>query len=139
MYKTSSSWFSYKFPYRQEDRLRTEPKFLVFLSKLLLLFTFCPICKADNPLVQTKTVGTMVQVILTCANEKCSQKDNVWYSQPWMPGSRIAAGNFLLSFSTLVSGGCASKIFQIFKNMGLCCISLKTFFKHQKVIDMLDN
>ncbi|XP_065069676.1 uncharacterized protein LOC135694745 isoform X1 [Rhopilema esculentum] len=116
----------------QEDRLRTEPKFLVFLSKLLLLFTFCPICKADNPLVQTKTVAIMVQVILTCANEKCSQKDNVWYSQPWMPGSRIAAGNFLLSFSTLVSGGCASKIFQIFKNMGLCCISLKTFFKHQK-------
>eukprot|EP00795_Rhopilema_esculentum_P004196 gene4196-20383_t len=27
-----------------------------------------------------------------------------------MPGSRIAAGNFLLSFSTLVSGGCASKL-----------------------------
>ncbi|CAB4018454.1 Hypothetical predicted protein, partial [Paramuricea clavata] len=39
-----------------DGNLRTEPKRIVFLSQLLLLFNFCHCCKADNPLVEAKVL-----------------------------------------------------------------------------------
>jgi len=38
-----------------------------------------------------------------------------------MPGTKMPAGNLLLSFAILVGGGSASKVMQIFKHMGLAC------------------
>lgn len=49
-----------------------------------------------------------------------------------MPGTKIPAGNFLLCFAILLAGGSASKVIQIFNHMGLACISLSTFFRHQR-------
>ncbi|KAJ7369717.1 hypothetical protein OS493_036999 [Desmophyllum pertusum] len=121
-----------KRPRLQDDNLRTESKHIVFLSKLLLLFQFCHTCKTDKPLVETREVGTMAVVHTTCQNPKCPQKENVWHSQPNMPGTRIPAGNFLLCFAILLAGGSASKVIQIFSHMGLACISLSTFFQHQR-------
>lgn len=115
------------------DNLRTEPKFITFLSQLLLLFHFCPVCKTDNPLVETCQVGTMVEVTTTCSNLKCPKRECSWRSQPNMPGTKMPAGNFLLCFAILVAGGSASKVFQIFGHMGLACLSLTTFFEHQRV------
>ena len=97
------------------------------------LMKFCPVCKADNPLLESRAVGTMAEIKIMCGNEKCPKRETVWQSQPFMPDSKAAAGNILLCFSVLASGGSASKTFQIFQNMGLWCISLKTFFKHRKV------
>eukprot|EP00794_Sanderia_malayensis_P000970 gene970-biopygen221 len=37
-----------------EKNHREQPKFIAFLSQLLLLFTFCPSCKTDNPLIETR-------------------------------------------------------------------------------------
>ena len=110
--------------------LRTEPKHIVFLSKLLLLFKFCHICKADNPLVEAHRVGTEAVVKTTCSTCK---KENVWHSQPTMPESSIPAGNSLLCMAILLAGGSASKVLQIFSHMGLGCVSLSTFFKYQRV------
>ena len=112
--------------------LRTEPKHIVFLSRLLLLFKFCHICKADNPLVEASEIGTEAVVKTTCSNPKCMKK-NAWYSQPLMPGSKMPAGNFLLCLSILLTGGSATKVFQVFSHMGLGCVSLTTFFKYQRV------
>ena len=117
----------------KDNNLRTQPKFLVFLTQLLVLFKFCHSCKADNPLVETKQVGTMAVIISTCTNKKCKRKDTVWKSQPNMPGTKIPAGNFLLCMSILLSGSSASKVLQMFQHKGVPCISLKTFFKHQSV------
>lgn len=117
----------------KDNNLRTQPKFLVFLMQLLVLFKFCHSCKADNPLVETKQVGTMAVIISTCTNKKCKRKDTVWKSQPNMPGTKIPAGNFLLCMSILLSGSSASKVLQMFQHKGVACISLKTFFKHQSV------
>ena len=103
----------------KDNNLRTQPKFLVFLTQLLVLLKFCHSCKADNPLVQTKQVGTMAVITFTCTNKKRK-------SQPDMPGTKIPAGNFL-------SGSSASKVLQMFQHTGVACISLKTFFKHQSV------
>ena len=86
-----------------------------------------------NPLVEVKQFGTMAYVTTTCHNERCKKPQNIWKSQPTMPGTMIPAGNFLLSFAILVAGGSASKVIKIFETMGLACISLSTFFRHQRV------
>lgn len=119
--------------YIKDNNLRTQPKFIVFLSQLLLLFKFCHSCKADNPLVETSQVGTMAVITSTCTNKQCNRRDTVWKSQPNMPGTKIPAGNFLLCLSILLSGSSASKVLQMFQHMGVACFSLKTFFKHQHV------
>ncbi len=99
----------------------------------MLLFQFCPYCKIYNPLVETSQNGTKVIVYTHCGNPDCKQKDSVWRSQPNMEGTKIPAGNFLLSFTTLVAGASISKVQRVFNRMGLACISLTTFFQHQKV------
>ena len=119
--------------YTHDDNLRTEPKFIIFVSQLLILFKFCFACKFDNPLVRIRSAGTMVEVTTTCSNPKCPRKETTWKSQPPMPGTRIPAGNFLLCMSNLVSGASASKVLQVFRNMGLACLSLSTYFEHQCV------
>ena len=113
----------------KDKNIRTEPKHVVFLSHLLMLFKFCHLCKADNPLVEAKEVGTEVVVNTSCGTCK---KESTWHSQPTMPGSSTPAGNFLFCMAILLAGGSASKVLQIFSHMGLGCISLKTF-KYQRV------
>ncbi|XP_028414075.1 uncharacterized protein LOC114537143 [Dendronephthya gigantea] len=117
--------------YFNDSNLRQEPKFIVFFTQLLALFNFCHTCKHDNPLVEVQENGTMAETTSTCANPKCG-KTNKWFSQPNMPGTKIAAWNFLLSFSILVGGTSATKVLRVFRHMGLKCISLSTFFKHQR-------
>ena len=112
--------------------LRTEPKHIVFLSQLLLLFKFCHVCKADDPMIEAGGIGTQAAIKTTCRNPAC-RKEQTWYSQPLIPGTQMPAGNFLLCLSILLVGGSATKIFQMFSHMGLGCISLNTFFKYQRV------
>ena len=115
------------------ENVRHQRKFMVFLSKLLLLFNICPACKFDNLSVKTCVYGTMIEVTTQCFNPHCPTPQNTWRSQPTMTGTKMPAMNFLLCFSILVSGASPSKVFQVFRNMGLYCISLKTYFKHQAV------
>jgi len=116
----------------KNTNIRTEPKHIVFLTQLLLLFKFCHICKADNPTVEASENGTQAIMRTHCNNPKCNKED-LWYSQPQMPGLKIPAGNFLLALSILLAGGSATKVFKLFSFMGLGCVSLKTFFEYQGV------
>ena len=50
-----------------------------------------------------------------------------------MPGSKVNAGDFLQSFSILVSGGSPAKVIHMFQHMGLAGISEETFYRHQRV------
>lgn len=84
-------------------------------------------------MVKAEEVGTMVVVKTKCQNPKCPKKENVWNSQPNMTGTKIPAGNFLLCFSILLAGASASKVLQVFSNMGLACINISTYFEHQRV------
>ena len=84
-------------------------------------------------------IGTMVKVKTQCFNPHCPSPVNTWKSQPTMIGTKMSAMNFLLCFSVLVSGASPSKTFLVFRNMGLSCISLKTYFKHQAVSTLFCN
>ena len=107
-----------------------EPKFVVFYSTLVSLFSlFCFNCRSPSPGVTVKKCGTMATVIQLCA--MCGPKKQFsWRSQPYMLG-RYPAGNLLLSFSILMSGVNISKVLLMFRHMGLCVISARTYFVHQ--------
>lgn len=108
----------------------SEPKFVVFLSQLLLLFTICPECKSAKPAIETYCSRTMVEGTTKCFNPHCTKPQNTWKSQQQMTGRKMAARNFLLYFSTLVSGASPSKIPLVFKYMGLACFTVKTYNTH---------
>ena len=57
-----------------DKNIRSEPKFVVFISHLLLLFKFCSSCLAPDPLTETRQVGTMVEVKTSCSNIKWLKK-----------------------------------------------------------------
>ena len=116
----------------KDKNIRTEPKHIVFLSQLLLLFKFCHICKAEKPTVERREIGKEAVVKTSCNNPECI-KQSTWYSQPLIPGSHIPAGNFLLCLCILLTGGSATKVHQMFKHMSLGCVSLGTIFKYQRV------
>ena len=118
------------------NNLRMEPKFIVFLTQILALFKFCHFCTAANPTTEASHCGTMLTIRSTCIYPTC-MKEYIWRSQPTIPGTQISAGNFLLNMATLLAGGSISKVLQICKHMGLRTVSLVTFFKHQKVCNLL--
>ncbi|XP_028408273.1 uncharacterized protein LOC114530875 [Dendronephthya gigantea] len=113
------------------ENLRQQPKYIIFLSQLLLLFKFCHYCKADDPLVETTTDGTLLIVRTTCANPVCSRKNNIWRSQPLMPTTKLNACDFLLSFAILVSGGSPTKVLNMFRHMGLVGMCNESYYRHQ--------
>ena len=110
-----------------------QPKFIVFLSQLLLLFKICSFCHESDPHLEVTQVGTMA--IIKKANVKIWNAENnlCGKASPLMPGTKIAAGNVLLSFAILVAGSSESKVLQVLHHMGLACISLSTYFRHQRV------
>ena len=96
---------------------------------LLSLFSyFCFNCKEDKPQVSMKKNGTMVIVTQDCS--KC-MNSFVRRSQPYIL-SGYAAGNIMLSFAVLMSGGSISKISLVFRHMGLCMYAVRTYFRHQR-------
>ena len=122
-------FYSCSIPLSAHNNIRTEPKHIVFLSKRLL-FQFSH--TGSKPEVTATQNGTEVVIKTACVNPGC-RKDFIRRSQPIMPGTKTAAGNFLVCMATLFSGGSFTKVKQIFRHMGLSCISLNTFFNHQRV------
>ena len=112
--------------------LENEPKFLVFYSMLLSLFSmFCFRCKSTNPKVEIKPNGTMVTVIQHCKH--CLGNPFTWKSQPYHPVlGRYPVRNILLSFAVLLAGASISKVLLVFRHMGLCAYTTRTYFEHQK-------
>lgn len=107
-----------------------EPKFIVFFSMLMSLFSmFCFRCKEDKPTVTMTTTGTMVTVRQNCA--KCGDSSFVWRSQP-LVFDKQPAGNILLSFAILMAGATINKTLLVFRHMGLSVINARTFFRHQR-------
>lgn len=107
-----------------------EPKFIVFYSMLVKLFTlFCFKCKESGPSATVKQNGTMITVTQSCP--QC-QDSYIWKSQPPPLGGKYPIGNILLSFAVLMAGASINKVLLVFHHMGLHVYSARTFFRHQK-------
>ena len=120
---------------RSYQNIRTEPKYKVFLLKLLLLFQFCHVCRTGRkPEMKAEQTGFGIVIKTVCTNSSC-RKEFIWSSQPLIPGTKLLVGNFLISMAVLFAGGFFTKARQIFLHMSLACISLSTFFRHQWVSD----
>lgn len=107
---------------------RKEPKAIVFLSKLLMLFQACHVCFAKNPLLSVAQSGTMLTITSTCSQCK---ESFTWTSQPYMFG-KFPTGNLLLSFAILCSGASINKILLVFQHMGVLVYHYPTYFYHQR-------
>ena len=107
---------------------REQPKGIVFLSHLLLLFNFCHICQGPEPFVTTSQTGTMLTVSTKC--KKCEQTFT-WSSQPMLLG-RFPACNLLLSFAILCAGASVKKMLQVLRYMNVLIYNESTYYYHQK-------
>ena len=118
-------FFCYKI-LAQGTNIHTEPKHIVFLTHLLLLFGFCHSCKAGNPQVDAHEVGTQVVVTTTCSNPKCPNQKAPGKANRFCQDQSYQ----LVIFS---SAGSASKVFRILSLMGPDCLSMNTFLRYQRV------
>lgn len=107
---------------------REEPKGIVFLSKLMLLFQFCHLCRSPNPDVTTSQSGTMISVQTKC--KECQQSSS-WSSQPMLLG-KFPAGNLLLSFAILCAGASVKKVLLVLKHINILVYNESTYYYHQK-------
>jgi solute carrier family 8 (sodium/calcium exchanger) len=113
----------------EADGMYKEPKFMVFYLLLLSLFSmFCFKCRERAPAVTAFKTGTMVTLVQNCPS--CGDSAFKWSSQPLVLG-KYPAGNIVLSFGILMAGASVSKIFLVFKHMGMCSTKNRTFFIHQ--------
>ncbi|XP_068753336.1 uncharacterized protein [Montipora capricornis] len=107
---------------------REEPKGIVFLSKLFILFQYCHNCLAPSPETSCTQTGTLITIKTKCSS--CHQIFT-WESQPFLMG-KFPAGNILLSFATLCAGASIKKLLTVFRHMGLLAFSEPTFYYHQR-------
>ena len=107
--------------------VREEPKGIVFLSKLMLLFEFCHLCLLSPKVAVTQT-GTMLSIVTECS--KCGET-YTWKSQPDLMG-RFPAGNLLLSFAVLCAGASIRKVLLVFRHMGVLAFHEPTYYYHQR-------
>ena len=112
----------------QGKNKREEPKGIVFLSQLLLLFQHCHKCFSSKPRVSVARSGTMLTL-----ESKCNFCNDTmtWKSQPHLLG-KFPPGNILLSFAILSAGASTTKVLRVFKHMGLLGYNEVTYYYHQR-------
>lgn len=106
---------------------RNRSLYVVFESALLSLFTYCLFCGSSSTKISKKVIGSFLRIVQTCCH--CGKKRH-WESQPYV--GTIPAGNILMSSAILFSGSVPHKSLRIFKYIGIACISISTFFRHQR-------
>jgi len=119
--------FIYMFDLKGKD-LREEPKGIVFLSKLMLLFQYCHLCLAPAPVISVSQYGTLLNIDATC--QKCKQT-YTWKSQPFLL-NKFPAGNLLLSYAMLCAGSSVKKVLLVFQHMNLLVYHEATYYYHQR-------
>lgn len=90
------------------------------------LFRRCEICQLTTESTICQEQGTYIAVRQRC---ECGYTRR-WESQPKIKG--VPAGNLLISAGILFSGCSPTKILRLFSFINIACISIYTFFSHQK-------
>lgn len=108
--------------------IREEPKGIVFLSKLLLLFQYCHLCLWPKPNISVSQTGTLITIETKC--QKC-KKTYTWKSQPLLLG-KFPAANLLLSFAIICAGASVKKLLLVFKHMNVLVYQETCYYYHQR-------
>lgn len=119
--------FFYRLETEGKD-IREQPKVIVFLSHLLMLFQYCHLCLGPKPKVKINQSGTFISITTECGRCK---KEYTWDSQPKLLG-KFPAGNLLLSFAVLCAGASIRKILLVFKHMNLLAYYEASYYYHQR-------
>ena len=69
--------------------------------------------------------GTFLRIKQSCP---CGY-ERTWDSQPFI--KNLPAGNILLSAAVLFAGATVTKVFKVFRHLGLVSTSVRSFFFHQ--------
>ena len=104
----------------------SEPKFIVFWSCLVTLFTFCRKCLQSCVVDKVTFKGTLLSIKTTCVNNH----EIIWKSQPML--GKAGTGNILLSAAILYSGNTYARISEMFKMINIVHFSSSRFFQVQK-------
>lgn len=112
----------------KDKNIREEPKGIVFISKLILLFQHCHFCFSSNPENYVTQTGTLLTIESKCHSCK---REKIWKSQPYLLG-RFPAGNLLLSFAILSAGASFGKISLVFQHMGILMYHRSVYYYHQR-------
>lgn len=110
----------------KSENLISEPKFIVFWSRLLTLFTFCRYCFQSCVVDKVLLKGSAVIIKTLCTNGH----EYTWTSQPEING--YFSGNIFLSAAILYSGNTYARISQCFKMINVILFSSSNFYKVQK-------
>lgn len=105
--------------------------YLVFWLAVLQLISIwgsCPSCASRRLICTRKESGTLLKLTIRCAD---CHHGGTWDSQPYY--GRLAAGNILLSSGILFAGATATKVLRVLTHMGTAVMSIRTFFRHQKL------
>ena len=114
----------------QPANILGEEKYIVFESKLMLLFKSCVHCQATNitsKKIRPRSYGSQLKVQVTC--HSC-HKTWDWHSQPKI--GNFMAGNLLLSAAILYGGASPTKVLRVLNHMNLKVISNRTYMEHQR-------
>ncbi|KAJ4936467.1 hypothetical protein JOQ06_001059, partial [Pogonophryne albipinna] len=109
--------------------LNAADKFIVCQSQLMSLFTICPSCCGETQGNVEQQEGTYIKIKQVCA--ACGY-ERFWQNQP-MLYRNMPACNLLLSGAIHFSGCMATQTIRMLKRLGLQCISVGTFFRHQRL------
>lgn len=122
-------WIFYRLSLK-DTNLRTEPKHIVFLTELLLLFKLWHICKYDNPLVDTKEIDT--EAVIKTLHQPKMQERRSGTANHWCQSQGYQLGTFSFAWAFYWREDQPPKCSKCSVIWDLA-VSLKTFFKCQKV------
>lgn len=105
----------------------TEPKYVVFESRLRELFQTCPLCTRDCA-VQRRRLGTFVWFRQVCG--RCGYTKE-WQSQPVRGSTPL--GNLQMSAAVYFTGGSFAQMDRICRAMNLQIHGFSTFRRHTRV------
>ncbi|KAJ4942396.1 hypothetical protein JOQ06_012262 [Pogonophryne albipinna] len=109
--------------------LNAADKFIVCQTQLMSLFPICPSCCGETQGNVEQQEGTYIKIKQVCA--ACGY-EHFWQNQP-MLYRNMPACNLLLSGAIHFSGCMATQTIRMLKLLGLQCISVGTFFRHQRL------
>ncbi|KAM4691996.1 uncharacterized protein WCC33_016818 [Rhinophrynus dorsalis] len=119
-------------PESSDESLFKERTFLVFESCLDRLFCMVSCgsglnCSAPVNHFEKKVDGSFLSVTGHCTS---GHTFHMWQSQPQK--NQVPMGNFLISAAILCSGSVFSKVYDMFKIIGLQQIARNTFYRYQR-------